>query len=282
MGKARVRTSKNTVHVASIALFQTISKWLPDGTCILHNTHSEIRVTIHCHNGNKFCTLREAAKNTLRGGVLITLPPSEASGYSPHFFLPLSILPLFFLLLSILPSFFPLPKYTPPIFLLLQVSSPHSSSCFIDPSPTVEYICMWPPPISKIATPEFDASNTQFLWRCTFLSPFFWNKYLTPPILELFRWNVLSPPIFLWNGTRLPQKSTYLICTSPKISLLSYTSPKNDQFHLHSPILGENHLSSRHFMSPPPPPRQGVFGTFPYWYLLPTWRMWYMNPHCQS
>ena len=50
--------------------------------------------------------LREGAKNTLRGGVLITPRPSAANVYSPHFFLHLSILP----------PFFPSLKYTPPTF----------------------------------------------------------------------------------------------------------------------------------------------------------------------
>ena len=125
-------------------------------------------------------------------GVIYVSEPlytKQALVYSPHFFLHLSILP----------PLFPSPKYTPPIFLLLEVSSPHSSSRFIYPPPTVESKCMWPPPISKIVTPEFDASNTPFLWISTYLPPIFWNKYLPPPILELFWWNVMPPPKFSWN-----------------------------------------------------------------------------------
>ena len=68
-----------------------------------------------------------------------------------------------------------------------------------------------------------------YIWgeppRSTYLPAFFWNKCLPPPILELFRWNVLPPPNFLWNGTTLPPKSTNLISTPPK----------NITFELHSP-----------------------------------------------
>ena len=86
---------------------------------------------------------------------------------APNVYCPLFIPPL-----RMVPPFFPLLKYTPHFFLLISPThSPHSW-----------FHIMWPLPISKIATPEFDASIPYFFGG-VLNPPIFWNKYLPPTIL---------------------------------------------------------------------------------------------------
>ena len=189
------------------------------------------------------------------GGVLKMQRPKAASVYSPHFFLPLIILP----------PVFPSPNNTPTIFSFTQVYSRHFSASwrilppfiffFHQPSPTVESICMWPPPISKIATPEFDASNIQFLWKSTYLPPSFWNKYLPPPFWNFLNEMFCLPPIFYEMGLHSPKINQLNLHSPQKYHFWTILPPKMINCIYTPPIFGEIIWPPPILWATPPPPR---------------------------
>ena len=159
--------------------------------------------------------------------------PSSASVYSPNFFLRPSNSPHFFLHLSVPPSFFPLPKYTPPIFGISNCPSPIHLALWSNLSPLLSRCVCNLPQLKdyKSPPPKFDVSNSPS------------TRIQTPEVLT-------SPHSWFFMN----------FFASPKIIILKYTLSKNDELHLSSPIFGENHFSSPHFMSTPP---RDIFGVFP-------------------